>query len=73
MWNSKEQAWNLTELEQRCLSAIIDGKTDFELQEEVQLSGFTVQIIINALQKKMDVQNIAGLVSKALQGEVAHS
>lgn len=73
MWNSEKQVWNLTGLEQRCLSAIIDGKTNFELQKEVQLSGFTIQIIINALQKKMDVQNIAGLVSKALRGEVVHS
>lgn len=73
MWNSEEQVWNLTGLEQRCLSAIIDGKTDFELQKEVQLSGFTVQIIINALQKKLDVHNIAGLVSKALQRDAVHS
>ncbi|MFK5977676.1 MAG: helix-turn-helix transcriptional regulator [Rhizobiaceae bacterium] len=72
MWNSEEQVQNLTELEKRCLFALIDGKTSFELQEEVQLSGFTVQIIINALQKKMEVQNIAGLVSKVLRSNATH-
>ena len=73
MWNSEEQMRNLTGLERRCLFALIDGKTNFELQQEIQLSSFTVQIIINALQKKMDVQNVAGLVSKALRGDVVHS
>ena len=71
MQNSEEQMWNLTGLERRCLSALIEGKTEFELQEEVQLSGFTVQIIINALLRKLDVRNVAGLIFKVLDNEVA--
>jgi len=73
MYESGNQMHNLTSLERRCLYALVNGKTSTELQQEFQLSGFTIQIIIGILQKKLEVRGIAGLVSLALRDNLVES